>query len=110
MSANFIEIDTYTKDIAATATPENLIADAGGAQWKYAKRVILRAPASNSTALLIGNEDRRVWSLAAGAEVTLPSILNRMSQSGKYDLAKIFVEAQTNGDDVDIILIDPSNE
>lgn len=99
-------VDSYVKDIAASATPENLIADSGD-QWKFAREIVLRAPSGNSSPLLIGTATRRAWTLAAGAELRLSTVINRMSQSTKYSLADIWVQAQANGDDVEILLLDP---
>lgn len=108
MSSNKLTIDSYSKDIAAVATAEDIVADAG-VKWKFAKDVILKAPAGNTSDILVGNRTRQAFPLlAAGDELRLSSILNLMSASSKYDLSEIFVKAGTNGDDIHILLIDPS--
>ncbi len=106
-----LTIDSYSKDIAASATAENIVADSGGEQFKFAKDVILKVPAGNTSDMLVGNRARQAFPLlATGDEVRLSSILNLMSQSAKFDLREIFVKAGTNGDDIHILLIDPSND
>lgn len=106
-----MKIDSFSKDIAASTTPENLIADASGSlpQFKFARSVIIRCPSANTSDLLLGSKDRQNTTIAKGTSLTLPEI-NRTGQSGKYELAEIFVKAGTNGDDVEITLIDPSND
>jgi len=103
-----MRIDSYVKDIASAATAENLIADSG-AMPKFAKDVRVFCPSANTSDLLIGNEIRQAYSVLKGQSVILSEI-NRAGQSGKYELASIFVKAGTNGDDVQILLIDPSDE
>lgn len=105
-----MRIDSFTKDIAASSTPENLIADASGSlpQFKFARSVIIACPSANTSAIQIGSKDRQNTTIPKGTALTLPEI-NRTGQSGKYELAEIFVKVGTNGDDVEITLIDPSN-
>lgn len=106
-----MRIDSYTKDIAAAATAENLIADASGSlpQFKFARDVKIFCPSANTSDLLIGSKDRQAFTVLKGQSISLSEI-NRAGQSGKYELAEIFVKAGTNGDDVQILLIDPSDE
>ena len=104
-----MRIDSYAKDIAAAATAENLIADAGGAQYKFAKDVKIFCPTANTSDLKIGSSIRQEFTVVKGQSVSLSEI-NRAGQSGKYELAEIFVKAGTNGDDVQILLVDPSDE
>lgn len=106
---NFLTIDSYSKDIAAAAAPEDVIADSG-AKWKFALDVVIRCPSGNTSDLLIGNRTRQGFSVIKGTEMRLSTVLNRMSQSGKFKLEEIFVKAGTNGDDVEILLIQPSND
>lgn len=105
MSASVLTIDSYTKTIAASATPENAIA-ASGAQFRYAKEVILRAGTSTLT---IGNRTRQGLTVATGQSITLSSVLNRVSTPARYDLQELFLRVATNGDAVQILLIEPSN-
>ena len=105
-----MRIDSFIKDLAAASTPENLIADSSGSlpQFKFARAVIIRCPSTNTSDLSVGSKDRQSSLIIKGTSLELPEI-NRAGQSGKYELAEIFVKAGTNGDDVEVILIDPSN-
>ena len=109
MSINTIQLDSYTKDLAASATAENLVADSG-AQWKFARSVIIRAVPGNTGNLTVGNVTRQATLLDGGEVLTLPVIINNAGASAKYALEEIFVKADTNGDDVIITLIEPSND
>jgi hypothetical protein len=102
-----MKIDSYVKDIAAAATPVNLKADSGQV-WANAKDVLIFCPSTNTSDLLIGSKSRQSFTVVKGQSVRLGEI-NRTGQSGKYDLGEIYVKAGTNGDDVQICLIDPSN-
>ena len=106
-----MRIDSYSKDIAAATTPEDLIADASGSlpRYKFAKSVKVRCPSANTSDLLIGSKDRQGFTIAKGTTLDLSEV-NLAGQSGKYELAAIFIKAGTNGDDVEIILTAPSNE
>lgn len=110
--SNVFIVDSYDKDIAASGTPENLIADPDlpRVQWKYAKEVIIKTPTGNSGIVYLGSEDRQNFPLPANTEIRLSSIINRMSQSGKFDLANIYVRVASNGDDINVLLIDPTND
>lgn len=101
-------LDSYTKDIANTAQPENLVADTG-TQWKFAREVIVQCPSGNSSPVSIGSRERQEFEIAAGEQQRIASV-NRAGQSLKLDLSKIWVSAGTNGDDVTILLIDPSED
>lgn len=103
-----MRIDSYTKDIAAAATAENIVADAD-AMPKRAKDVVIHCPAANTSDLLVGNELRQAFTVVKGTSLRLSDV-NRAGQSGKYELDKIFVKAGTNGDDVQILLLDPSDD
>lgn len=105
-----VRIDSYSKDIAAASTPEDIVADAGGAQYKYAKEIFIRCPAGNTSDLLVGNRTRQGFTVVKSSILALSSIINRMSQSEKFDLREIFIKAGTNADDVEILLVDPSND
>lgn len=103
-----MKIEGYTKDIAATATPVNLLAPSGVAP-KFAKDVIIRCPAANGSDLKIGAFGRQEFTVPKGTFIQLSEI-NRTGQSCKYTLADIYVKAGTNGDDVEVCLVDPSDE
>lgn len=103
-----MKIEGYTKDIAATATPVNLVAPSGVA-FKFAKDVLIRCPAANTSDLKIGSAARQEFTVVKSTFVALSEI-NRAGQSAKYSLADIYVKAGTNGDDVEICLVDPSDE
>lgn len=104
-----MKIDSYSKDIAAAATAENLVADSGGDQFKYARQVLVRCPSANTSDLLIGNNKRQAFTIAKGTTHVFP-VGNGPGGTGKYDLSQMYVKAGTNADDVEIILIDPSND
>jgi len=110
MSANNPTIDSYTKDIASAATAENAVADAGGDVFKFAKDVIIHCPAGNTSDLLLGNRTRQAFTIVKGTSQRIGSILTRTSQAGKFDLREIFIKAGTNADDVEILLVEPSND
>lgn len=102
-----MKIDSYAKDLAAATTPENLIADSGN-QWRHAREVVITCPAANTSDLTIGSRERQDFVVAKGTSLRL-SFINRTGQAGNYELANIWVKAGTNADDVQILLIDPSN-
>lgn len=111
---NIPVIDSYEKTIASTATPVNVQASSG-AVWIYAKDVVIKAVPGNTTPILIGNRTRQAFTLApvdadayAAEEIRLSTLMNRMSQSAKFDLREIFVKAGTNGDKFQVLLIDPT--
>lgn len=112
-NSNKLKIDSYSKDLASNAVAENIQADSGKI-WKFAKDVILKADNANTGSIKVGNRDRQSFPLYpttdSGDEIRLSSIINRMSQSDKYYLEEIFVLCTTNGDDIHIMLIDPSDE
>lgn len=105
--SNVMTIEGYTKDIAATGTPVNAVAPSGVA-YKFAKDVVIRCPAGNTSDLKIGSRARQEFTVAKGTNERMTTIMNAMSQSGKFRLEEIFIKAGTNGDDVEILLIDPS--
>lgn len=104
-----IKIEGYTKDIAAAATAVDATAPSGTI-YKYAKEVLIRCPSANTSDLKIGSRTRQEFTVVKGTQVELSTITNRMSQSDKYQLQELFIKAGTNGDDVEILLVDPSNE
>lgn len=105
-----MKIDSYTKDIAAAATAENCIADpaTGMPQSRYARGVMIRCPSTNTSDLLIGSRARQAFTVAKGTTHVMP-MPNGAGQASRYDLADIYVKAGTNADDVEIILIDPTD-
>lgn len=105
MSTTVLELDSYAKTIAAAATPENAVAGSG-ATYKYAKEVILKAGTSQLT---VGSRTRQGLTVAAGQTLVLSSVLNRVSTPARYNLEELFLRVATNGDAVQILLIDPSN-
>ena len=104
-----MKIDSYSKDIASTATPENMVADAGGDQFKFARQVLVRCPAANTSDIKIGNSKRQDFTVAKGTTHIFPTP-NGAGQSSRYDLREMFVKVGTNGDDVEIILVDATND
>lgn len=103
-----MQIQGYSKTIAATATPVN-VQNVGGTVFKFAKELIIQCPAGNTSDIKIGNREGQAFTVAKGTRVELSTISNRMSQSDKYDLTETFILAGTNGDKVEIIAIDPTN-
>lgn len=102
-----MKIDSYTKTIAATATPVNMVADTGKS-WSDAREVIVTCPSGNTSDLTIGSKARQTFVVAKGTSLRLSEI-NRAGGSGRFELSDMWIKAGTNGDTVSILLVDPSN-
>lgn len=103
-----MKLDSYSKDIAAAVTAENLVAD-GGKQWKFAREVWVGCPTGNTSDLLIGSKDRQGLTIPKGTVQRLSAVL-KAGAGQRYNLEEIFVKAGTNGDDVEVMVIDPSED
>lgn len=101
-----MKLDSYLKDIAATATPENLVADSGK-QWKFAREVWVGCPAGNTSDIQLGSRDRQALTVVKGTVQRLTAVL-KGGAGQRYNLEEIFVSVGSNGDDVEIMVIDPS--
>lgn len=106
-----MKIDIYVKDIAAAATPENLVADDGD-QFTKARRVRIHCPTANTSDLTLLTKKRGGTTgitIVKGTTYELPMPIGT-GQGGRYDLREIMVKAGTNGDDVQIEILDPITE
>jgi hypothetical protein len=107
-----MKIDAYVKDIAAAATPEDCVADAatGYPQYKFARQVHIHCPAANTSDLIVGSKGRPGvgMTVVKGTTLVLP-VPNGAGQASRYDLREILVKAGTNGDDVQIMIVDPTD-
>ena len=106
-----MKIDVYVKDLAAAATPEDLVADAGGDQFKFARQVHVHCPAANTSDLTLISKKRggtTGMTIVKGTTLVLP-VPNGAGQASRYDLRDILVKAGTNGDDVQITIVDPTD-
>ena len=108
-NANFLEVDSYSVTIASTATPQSILAPSGTV-WPFARDVLIRCPSGNTSDILVGNRTRQLYTIPKGTDIRLSTIMNRMSQSGKYTLGEIFIKVGTNSDKAEILLIEPSND
>ena len=108
-----MKIDSYVKDIAAATTPEDLVADAVATQpqYKFARQVHIHCPAGNTSDLIVGPKGRGGvgMTVVKGTTLILP-VPNGAGQASRYDLREIVVKAGTNGDDVQILLVGPTND
>ena len=95
---------SYVKDIAASATPENLVPDDGSVT--KAKKVIVQCPLGNSSDLLLGGSDSQDFVVTKGTSFEIPDTLIQTGNSSIKNLADIWVKAGTNGDNVVVLLMD----
>lgn len=111
-NSNFPAISGYSITIASTTVPQavSIPTTAGITRHKFAFDVVIKCPSSNTTAILIGSREGQAFSIDKGLSERLSTIMNRMSQSGRYKLDEIFVKAQTNGDKAEILLIGPEDD
>lgn len=110
MAANFLTIDSYSRTIAAAATAESISDATVATAFKFARDVVIHCPAGNTTDIKLGNRTRQGFTIAKGTSERLSTIMNNMSQSGKFRVAEIFVKAGTDGDKAEILLVAPSND
>lgn len=110
MAANSLIIDSYVRTIALAATAETIVDPTVATASKYARDVIVRCPTGNTSDIKLGNRSRQGFTIAKGTSERLSTIMNNMSQSGRFLLAEIFVKAGTNADTVEILLVHPSND
>lgn len=96
-------IDSYSKDIAAAVTAENLVKDGGG--YKKASTVLITCPSANTSDLLLGVSSSQDILIPKGTTLNLRAVLNRMGFEDEFDLEQLYIKAGTNGDDVGIMIM-----
>lgn len=97
-------LKAFTKDIAAAATAENLVPDDGSVS--EASKVLIQCPASNTSDLLLGDANSQVIVIAKGTSMELPMINFKTGNSKPIKLSDIWIKAGTNGDDVNVLVLD----
>lgn len=111
MSMNFLKIDSYVNTMAAAATPESVVDNSGSpTKWRYALDVIITCPSTNTSDLKVGNATRQLFTIPKGTSLRMTTMMNRMSQSARYDLNSLFVKVGTSSDKAEILLVEPSND
>jgi len=93
-----MKIDSYL--VTSIAGGTSLIA-ASGSKPKFARMIILKNITGTVT---LGSKDRGTYPLPANVEVKLEEV-NRAGQSGKYELAEIFLRGAGT---TEVVLVDPS--
>lgn len=104
--ANVLKIDSYNLTVTASTD----ITAPSGKVWRYAREVVLKALDGNANDILVGGRDRQVYKLSGGEEIKLSSILNRQSQSARFDLQEIWVDSGAGSLGVDVLLIEPTDD
>lgn len=109
MNPNFAALDSYQVTIALATTPQPAVAPSGDV-WKYATEVVIQCPATNTSDIVVGGPSRQAFIVAKGTSLALSSVLNRQSQSAKFDLTQIYIKAGTNSDKANILLVQPEKK
>jgi hypothetical protein len=109
MASHPFLVEGYSKTIASAATPVDAQAPSAPI-FKYALDAVIRCPSGNTSDIKIGSRTRQEFTVVKGTSERLTTLMNRMSQSGPYDLRELFIKAGTDGDKVEILLLSPSNE
>ncbi len=89
-------IETYDKDVALAATPED-VAKAAESSSIVTSDVVLKAKASNSQTIFLGDAIAQTWPLIPGEAISISDFLLK-NQEAEFDLKNIFVKVGVNGE------------
>lgn len=99
-AANKLNVQSLQITVGASAAPMVAI----NSTPKYARRLLLQAPSTNSTDVLVGNASGQTFPIPKGTSQELGPVNNRMGFSAKYLLQQIYISGTTS-DKLNVLLV-----
>lgn len=92
-----LKLTSFTKTVAATGTPEQLIKAP-----TITSNAKIKALTTNATPVFIGDSAAQDYPLSAGQELSLADLFSK-SGADEIDLSEVFCKVGTNGNGVAVI-------